>query len=73
MSDPMPPKTDSAAFAEAWDAPQKSALAQAEIDRMTDDIIEALKSVFDPEIPVDIYDLGPFPYKQLTPPKNREG
>ena len=58
MSDPTTPKPDSAAFAEAWDAPQKSALAQAEIDRMTDDIIEALKSVFDPEIPVDIYELG---------------
>ena len=29
MSDPMTPKTDSAAFAEAWDAPQKSALAQS--------------------------------------------
>ncbi|MEJ6788000.1 SUF system Fe-S cluster assembly protein [Brevundimonas sp. BR2-1] len=62
MSDPTTQNadvaTDSAAFAEAWDAPQKSALAQAEIDRMTDDIIEALKSVFDPEIPVDIYELG---------------
>ena len=58
MSDPTTEKTDSAAFAEAWDAPQKSALAQAEINRMTDDIIEALKSVFDPEIPVDIYELG---------------
>ena len=58
MSDPTTPTAESAAFAEAWDAPQKSALAQAEIDRMTDDIIEALKSVFDPEIPVDIYELG---------------
>ena len=58
MSDPTTPISDSPAFAEAWDAPQKSALAQAEIDRMTDDIIEALKSVFDPEIPVDIYELG---------------
>jgi FeS assembly SUF system protein len=58
MSDPTTEKTDSAAFAEAWAAPQKGALAQAEIDRMTDDIIEALKSVFDPEIPVDIYELG---------------
>ena len=58
MSDPTTPTADSAAFAEAWDAPQKSALAQGEIDRMTDDIIEALKSVFDPEIPVDIYELG---------------
>ncbi|HEY0102312.1 MAG TPA: SUF system Fe-S cluster assembly protein [Brevundimonas sp.] len=59
MSDPTAsPITDSPAFAEAWDAPQKSALAQAEIDRMTDDIITALKTVFDPEIPVDIYELG---------------
>ncbi len=58
MSDPTTPISDSPAFAEAWDAPQKSALAQGEIDRMTDDIIEALKSVFDPEIPVDIYELG---------------
>ena len=58
MTDPTTPITDNATFAEAWDAPQKSALAQGEIDRMTDDIIEALKSVFDPEIPVDIYELG---------------
>ena len=58
MSDQTTPISDSPAFAEAWDAPQKSALAQGEIDRMTDDIIEALKSVFDPEIPVDIYELG---------------
>ncbi|RZJ44499.1 MAG: SUF system Fe-S cluster assembly protein [Brevundimonas sp.] len=51
-------KPDEAAFAEAWDAPQKAALEQGEIDRLTDDIIEALKSVYDPEIPVDIYELG---------------
>lgn len=50
--------TDSPDFAEAWDAPQKAALEQGEIDRLTDDIITALKSVFDPEIPVDIYELG---------------
>ncbi|MBW8302507.1 MAG: SUF system Fe-S cluster assembly protein [Brevundimonas sp.] len=50
--------TDSPAFAEAWDAPQAGALSQAEIDRLTDAIIEALKSVYDPEIPVDIYELG---------------
>ena len=50
--------TDSPDFAEAWDAPQKAALEQGEIDRLTDDIIEALKSVFDPEIPVDIDELG---------------
>ena len=50
--------TDSPDFAEAWGAPQKAALEQGEIDRLTDDIIEALKSVYDPEIPVDIYELG---------------
>jgi FeS assembly SUF system protein len=35
-----------------------SALEPAEIDRLTDDIIAALKSVYDPEIPADIYELG---------------
>lgn len=45
-------------FAASWDEPQKSALSQAELDRLTDDLIAALKTVFDPEIPVDIYELG---------------
>ena len=52
------PVSDSDAFAEAWNEPQKSALSQAELDKLTDDLIEALKTVFDPEIPVDIYELG---------------
>ncbi len=39
------------------DAPA-SAIPPHELDRMTDDIIGALKTVFDPEIPVDIYELG---------------
>jgi FeS assembly SUF system protein len=34
------------------------ALSQDEINRITDDIIEAFKTVYDPEIPVDIYELG---------------
>ncbi|MDH7795777.1 MULTISPECIES: SUF system Fe-S cluster assembly protein [unclassified Beijerinckia] len=29
-----------------------------ELERLTEDIIAALKTVFDPEIPVDIYELG---------------
>lgn len=56
MDDPR--ISDSETFAEAWDAPQKSALSQAELDRLTDDLVTALKTVFDPEIPVDIYELG---------------
>ncbi|MBV8684584.1 MAG: SUF system Fe-S cluster assembly protein [Caulobacteraceae bacterium] len=37
---------------------QASALSQAELDQLTDKLIEKLKTVFDPEIPVDIYELG---------------
>jgi FeS assembly SUF system protein len=33
-------------------------LSQAELDVLTDKLIEQLKTVFDPEIPVDIYELG---------------
>jgi metal-sulfur cluster biosynthetic enzyme len=33
-------------------------LSQAELDRLTDELIEKLKGVYDPEIPVDIYELG---------------
>ena len=50
--------SSSDAFAEAWDEPHKTAVPQAELDRLTDDLIAALKTVYDPEIPVDIYELG---------------
>jgi len=43
---------------EAAAAPQESALPQEEIARLTDDIVSALKTVYDPEIPADIYELG---------------
>lgn len=33
-------------------------LAGDDLTRLTDDIIAALKTVFDPEIPADIYELG---------------
>ncbi|MBV9566965.1 MAG: SUF system Fe-S cluster assembly protein [Hyphomicrobiales bacterium] len=36
----------------------KSALPETEIEKLTDDIIGALKTVYDPEIPADIYELG---------------
>ena len=35
-----------------------SSLPEAEITRMTDDIVAAIKTVYDPEIPADIYELG---------------
>ena len=40
------------------DETEASALSQAELDALTDQLIEKLKTVFDPEIPVDIYELG---------------
>lgn len=33
-------------------------IPQEELDRITDDLIQQFKTVFDPEIPVDIYELG---------------
>ena len=33
-------------------------LPEAEINRLTDEIVAALKTVYDPEIPADIYELG---------------
>ncbi|WP_024519477.1 SUF system Fe-S cluster assembly protein [Bradyrhizobium sp. Tv2a-2] len=35
-----------------------SALPPEETERLTTDIVAALKTVFDPEIPADIYELG---------------
>ncbi|HEY0917929.1 SUF system Fe-S cluster assembly protein [Devosia sp.] len=33
-------------------------LPEAEVERITQDLIGVLKTVYDPEIPVDIYELG---------------
>lgn len=35
-----------------------SAIPKEELNRITDDLIAAFKTVYDPEIPVDIYELG---------------
>jgi FeS assembly SUF system protein len=37
---------------------ETSALPAEEITRLSDDIVAALKTVYDPEIPSDIYELG---------------
>ncbi len=37
---------------------QSSTLASDEIQRLTDEIVAAIKTVHDPEIPSDIYELG---------------
>ncbi len=35
-----------------------SAIPEEELTRITQDVIRSLKTVYDPEIPVDIYELG---------------
>jgi FeS assembly SUF system protein len=40
------------------DEPKTSVLSEDELALLTDNLIEAFKSVYDPEIPVDIYELG---------------
>jgi FeS assembly SUF system protein len=37
---------------------QDSALPAGEIERLTGEIVAALKTVYDPEIPADLYELG---------------
>jgi FeS assembly SUF system protein len=50
-------KTDvKAAAAESAERP--SAIPPDEMARLTDEIVGALKTVYDPEIPADIYELG---------------
>jgi FeS assembly SUF system protein len=48
-----PPPAESAAAATG-----ASKLPEAEIARLTDEIVAGLKTVYDPEIPADIYELG---------------
>ena len=48
-----------AAAAASADATEKpSTIPPEEMARLTDDIVGALKTVYDPEIPADIYELG---------------
>jgi FeS assembly SUF system protein len=44
--------------APATDDQAHASLSPDDLARLTDALIEALKSVYDPEIPVDIYELG---------------
>jgi FeS assembly SUF system protein len=49
----MPPSV-----AEGGTPVEGSKLSEEELDQLTADIIAALKTVYDPEIPADIYELG---------------
>jgi FeS assembly SUF system protein len=49
---------DQATAQAAAPAAQSSAIPPEEMSRLTDDIVGAIKTVYDPEIPADIYELG---------------
>jgi FeS assembly SUF system protein len=55
---PAAPSGDAAASGQASLHPTGSAIPPEELDRLTGDIVAALKTVYDPEIPADIYELG---------------
>jgi FeS assembly SUF system protein len=57
-SKPAATPAESAAAASDTAKPAGSALPEAEIARLTDEIVAGLKTVYDPEIPADIYELG---------------
>jgi FeS assembly SUF system protein len=50
--------TSPAAEKSPTNAAISSALPEAELARLTDEIVTALKTVYDPEIPADIYEIG---------------
>ena len=53
------PKTDTDNAAAAADTAERpSTIPADEMARLTDEIVGALKTVYDPEIPSDIYELG---------------
>src|SRR5690606_12503120 len=56
LDKPMTETNDTIGETEA--KPAATAIPPEELDRLTDDIIAALKTVYDPEIPADIYELG---------------
>ncbi len=59
MADDMTPRdTIDVAAATPAPAPDAAGIPQDELNRITDDLIAAFKSVYDPEIPVNIYELG---------------
>lgn len=58
MSDGAVISEDAVEPAGAAPVAASSALPAEELERMTADIIAALKTVYDPEIPADIYELG---------------
>ena len=55
---PAPVPASEAAEPEHGNLSVTSSIPKEELNRMTDDMIAAIKTVYDPEIPVDVFELG---------------
>ena len=55
---PTAAETQAGAPAPGADAGKPAGLPETELARLTDVVIGALKTVYDPEIPADIYEIG---------------
>ena len=53
-----PAPAEVAVTVESTDSKPAAEIPEKELARITDDVITEIKTVFDPEIPVDIYELG---------------
>jgi FeS assembly SUF system protein len=58
LGEPLSTEAPSGEAKEAAAAEKPSAIPPEEMSRLTDEIVGALKTVYDPEIPADIYELG---------------
>ena len=59
--EPTPTAADTQAgalLAPSADAGKPAGLSETELARLTDEVIGALKTVYDPEMPADIYEIG---------------
>ena len=59
--EPTPTAADTQAgapLAPSADSGRPAGLPETELARLTDEVIGALKTVYDPEIPADIYEIG---------------
>ncbi|MDZ4759850.1 MAG: SUF system Fe-S cluster assembly protein [Alphaproteobacteria bacterium] len=58
MADDLKHDITDASLAYQRDDEAPTTIPQEELDRITDELIQSFKQVYDPEIPVDIYELG---------------